>query len=74
VRVHPVTHDDLRALLALIGEYQRFYGNTAVDDEHNAEFFGRFVSGGDRGRLIAAYDDDGTPVGYTCLYWTYSSV
>ena len=74
MEVRPVTHDDLPALLGLIGDYQRFYGNTAVDGAHNAEFFGRFVAPSDRGMLIAAYDDDGAPAGYTCLYWTYSSV
>jgi GNAT superfamily N-acetyltransferase len=74
VDVRPVTRDDLPALLALIGDYQRFYGNAAVDDAHNAEFFGRFVAPSDRGMLIGAYDADGVPLGYTCLYWTYSSV
>ena len=74
MEVRPVTHDDLPALLALTGDYQRFYGNTAVDDGHNAEFFGRFVAPSDRGMLIGAYGDDGAPAGYTCLYWTYSSV
>ena len=74
MRVRPVGHDDLPALLALIADYQRFYGNTTPDDAHNAQFFGRFVTGGDRGMLIAAYHDDGAPAGYTCLYWTYSSI
>jgi len=74
VRIHPVTHDGLPALLSSIAEYQRFYGNTAPDDEHNAAFFGAFVAPSERGMLIAAYEEDGAVVGYTCLYWTYSSV
>ena len=82
MQVRPVTHADLPALLALIADYQRFYGNPAPDDEHNASFFGRFVTGGERGMLIGAYDDAGAaaaaagspPAGYACLYWTYSSI
>jgi len=72
--VRPVTRDDLPALLPLISDYQRFYGNAAPDDEHNAAFFGAFVAPSERGMLIAAYADDGAVAGYTCLYWTYSSV
>ena len=82
MQVRPVTHDDLPALLTLIADYQRFYGNPAPDDEHNATFFGRFVAPSERGMLIGAYDDAGAaaaaagwpPAGYACLYWTYSSI
>ena len=74
MEVRPVTRDDLPALLAPIADYQRFYGNATPDDEHNAAFFGAFVAPSERGLLIAAYDDDGAVAGYTCLYWTYSSV
>lgn len=74
VRVRAVTAEDLAALLPLIADYQRFYAGTARDDAHNAAFFGHFVAPSERGRLIGAYDADGTPAGYACLYWTYSSV
>jgi len=74
VQTRPVTHADLPALLPLIADYQRHYGNAAPDDDHNAAFFGAFVAPSERGMLIGAYDDDGAPAGYTCLYWTYSSV
>ena len=74
MQVRPVSHDDLPALLALIADYQRFYDNPAPDDDHNAAFFGRFVAPSERGMLLAAYDDDGAAAGYTCLYWTYSSI
>ncbi len=75
MQVRPVTHDDLPALLELIADYQRFYGNAAPDDEHNAAFFGGFVAPSERGMLIAAFDDeDGSVAGYTCLYWTFSSI
>jgi GNAT superfamily N-acetyltransferase len=74
VRIRRVDHADLPALLALIADYQRFYGNASPDDAHNAAFFGDFVAPSPRGMLIAAYDDDGSPAGYTCLYWTFSSI
>jgi len=74
VQVRPVTHADLAALLASIADYQRFYGNDAPDDDHNAWFFGRFVAPSERGMLIGAYDEDGSSAGYTCLYWTHSSI
>jgi GNAT superfamily N-acetyltransferase len=74
MKIRPVTRDDLPALLPLIADYQRFYGNAAPDDAHNAAFFGGFVAPSERGMLIAAYDDDGETAGYTCLYWTYSSI
>ncbi len=74
MRIRRVTHADLADLLALIADYQRHYGNTAPDDAHNAAFFGGFVAPSPRGMLIGAYDDDGAPAGYTCLYWTYSSI
>jgi GNAT superfamily N-acetyltransferase len=72
--VRPVSHDDLPALLELIADYQRFYGNAAPDDAHNAAFFGAFVTPSERGMLLGAYDDDGALAGYACLYWTYSSI
>ena len=74
MQVRPVTHADLPALLASIADYQRFYGNDAPDNDHNAWFFGRFVAGSERGMLIGAYDDNDAPAGYTCLYWTFSSI
>ena len=74
MRIRRVNHADLPALLALIAEYQRFYGNASPDDAHNAAFFGDFVTPSPRGMLIGAYDDDDRPVGYACLYWTFSSV
>jgi GNAT superfamily N-acetyltransferase len=74
VQVRPVTLDDLPALLAPIADYQRFYGHPSPDDDHNAAFFGRFVAPSERGMLLGAYDDDGAVAGYTCLYWTYSSI
>lgn len=76
VRVEALTQAGLPALLPLIADYQRFYGNDAPDDEHNAAFFGRFVAPSERGMLLAACEGDADvePAGYACLYWTYSSI
>jgi len=74
--VRPATAADLGALLALIADYQRFYAGSARDEAHNAAFFGRFVAPGNAGMIIGAFDADDTvpPAGYTCLYWTFSSI
>ena len=74
MQIRPVTTADMPDLLALIADYQRFYAGSARDDAHNAAFFGRFVAPSERGMLLGAYDDDGAPAGYACLYWTFSSV
>jgi GNAT superfamily N-acetyltransferase len=83
MQIRAATNADLPALLALIGEYQRFYADSARDDAHNAAFFGRFIAPSDVGMIIAAFededededeDDGSAPVGYACLYWTFSSV
>ena len=74
MRVRPVTRAELPGLLALIADYQRYYGNAAPRRQHNAACFGEFVAPSERGMLVAAHDEDGAPAGYTCLYWTYSSV
>jgi GNAT superfamily N-acetyltransferase len=75
VDVRPATARDLGPLLALIADYQRFYAGSARDDAHNAAFFGRFIAPSDAGLLIGAFEDGGLPpAGYTCLYWTFSSI
>jgi GNAT superfamily N-acetyltransferase len=72
--VRPATADDLPALLDLIADYQRSYGATAPDDDHNARFFSRFLAPSDAGLLLVAPDGDGAPAGYATLFWTFSSV
>jgi GNAT superfamily N-acetyltransferase len=76
IGVRPATAADLGALLVLIADYQRFYAGSARDEAHNAAFFRRFVAPGDAGMILAAFEEDGAqpPVGYACLYWTFSSV
>jgi GNAT superfamily N-acetyltransferase len=76
VQIRAATPADLRALLALIGDYQRFYAARTPGDDHNAAFFGRFIAPSEQGMIIGAFEDDVRlpPAGYTCLYWTFSSV
>ena len=73
--IHPVDAEGLDAVLPLIAGYQRFYGVSAPDDARNQAFWSRFtVPDGDRGVLLAAYDEDGGPVGFTTVYWTWESI
>ena len=73
VTVSPVRDADLAALLPLIAGYQRFY-ETEPDDARNRAFFSRFVAPSDDGVLLAAREDDGEPLGFATVYWTFSSV
>lgn len=68
-----VAADRLDELLPLIAAYQRFYEVEDVDDERNRAFFARFVVPSDDGMLIGAWRD-GAPIGYACLYWTFTSL
>lgn len=75
--VRPATAAELGLLLPLIADYQRFYAGSAREEAHNAAFFGRFVAPSDGGLLLGAFEEDagrGPPAGYSCLYWTFSSV
>lgn len=63
---------DLEAMLPLFAGYQRFYG-AEPDDDRNLAFFRRFVAPSDQGLLLIATDEDGEPLGFACLYWTFSS-
>src|SRR5262249_54122850 len=53
-------------------DYQAFY-EAQPDDERNRVYFRRFLAPSDHGLLIGAWDGD-QAVGFTCLYFTGSSV
>jgi GNAT superfamily N-acetyltransferase len=71
--IRPVAPDELELVLPLFADYQRFYGVKAPDIRTIAVFLRGFIAPSERGELIAAWDD-GRPVGFANLYWTFSSV
>jgi GNAT superfamily N-acetyltransferase len=73
VQVEPVSTEQLERLLPLIAAYQRFYEVADIDDERNRAFFRRFLAPSDDGMLLGAWDED-EPVGYACLYWSFTSL
>ncbi|MGC1165461.1 MAG: GNAT family N-acetyltransferase [Solirubrobacterales bacterium] len=72
VKIAPVTVAEYESLLPLIGAYQRFYEVEEIDEERNRAFFRRFLAPSDVGMLLGARDG-GELVGYSCLYWHFSS-
>jgi GNAT superfamily N-acetyltransferase len=73
VQVEPVSTEQFERLLPLIAAYQRFYEVADIDDERNRAFFRRFLAPSDDGMLLGAWDE-GEPVGYACLYWSFTSL
>ncbi|MGA8747083.1 MAG: GNAT family N-acetyltransferase [Solirubrobacterales bacterium] len=61
------------ALLPLIAAYQRFYEVDQIEAGRNRVFFRRFIAPSEDGLLLGAWDG-GQPVGYACLYWTFTSL
>jgi GNAT superfamily N-acetyltransferase len=85
VKVEPLAEGDFEGLLPFIAAYQRFYEVEEPDDDRNREFFRRFVAPSDEGEILVARaeggdggEDSGAEagaiLGYTCLYWHYSSL
>ena len=72
IRIGPVTPDEYEAFLPLLGDYQVFY-LAAPNEERNRAYFRRFLAPSDYGLLIGAWDGDDA-VGFTCLYFTGSSI
>src|SRR5215218_574482 len=73
LRIEPATEAQYETLLPMIAAYQEFYEADDIREERNRSFFRRFLSPSDDGMLIAAWRGEEL-VGYTCLYWTFSSV
>ena len=72
MEIRPIRADELTAALPLFAGYQRFYEVPDPSDDANLAFFGRFVDPSDDGILLGAFDGD-APVGFACVYWTFSS-
>ena len=73
LEIAPVAVEEFEELLPLIAAYQRFYEVEAIDEERNRTFFRRFVDPSEDGLLLGARSE-GRLVGYTCLYWHFSSL
>jgi GNAT superfamily N-acetyltransferase len=71
-QIAPVQAGEFERLLPLIAAYQRFYEADDIDEERNRAFFRRFLAPSRDGLLLDARDGDEI-VGYTCLYWHFSS-
>jgi GNAT superfamily N-acetyltransferase len=74
VDVTAVREEEFETLLPLIAAYQRFYEVDDVDADRNRFFFRRFLAPSEDGLLLAARDESGVILGYTCLYWHFSSL
>jgi GNAT superfamily N-acetyltransferase len=74
LRIEPIAGDQYETLIPMIAAYQGFYEAEDIRDDRNREFFRRFISPSDDGMLIGAWrETDMRLVGYTCLYWHFSS-
>ena len=73
LEIAPISNDEYEELLPLIAAYQRFYEADKIDEERNRVFFHRFLVPSDDGLLLGARSE-GRLVGYTCLYWHFSSL
>jgi GNAT superfamily N-acetyltransferase len=74
VAVSAVREEEFETLLPLIAAYQRFYEVDDPDTDRNRSFFRRFLAPSEVGELLAARAEDGTILGYACLYWHFSSL
>jgi GNAT superfamily N-acetyltransferase len=72
LRTEAITAEQFEALVPMIGAYQGFYEAEDIRTERNREFFRRFIAPSDDGMLIGAWRG-GRLLGYTCLYWHFSS-
>jgi GNAT superfamily N-acetyltransferase len=72
IRIAPVSEDEFEAFLPLFTDYQVFY-LAEPNEERNRAYFRRFIAPSDYGLLIGAWDGDDA-VGFTCLYFTGSSI
>jgi GNAT superfamily N-acetyltransferase len=73
IEVRPIRAGELEQALPFFAGYQSFYGVERPDDDRNLAFFGQFLEPSQAGLVLGAWDD-GTLVGFACLYWTFPSV
>lgn len=78
ITIEPVAPGRFEPLLPLIAAYQRFYGVEEIDEDRNRGFFRRFLAPSEDGMLLGAWEAGAAaaapPLGYACLYWSFSSL
>ena len=72
MKITAVSGDELPDVLPLIADYQRFYGVSDIDSARNHEFFTQFTGPNERG-ILHALRLDGTAVGFSTIYFSFSS-
>jgi GNAT superfamily N-acetyltransferase len=73
VRIEPISAQQMKTLLPMIADYQRFYEVEDIDEERNRTFFSRFLAPSEDGMLLGAWAREEL-VGYACLYWHFTSL
>ncbi len=74
LRIEPITIEQFERLLPLIAAYQRFYEADDISEDRNRAFFRRFLAPSEDGMLVGAWRmPDEELVGYSCMYWHFSS-
>lgn len=72
LRIEEISEEQFETLLPMIAAYQGFYEAGDIRTDRNRDFFRRFIAPSEDGMLIGAWRGEEL-VGYTCLYWHFSS-
>lgn len=71
--IEKLTTKNFNLLLPLVAKYQEFYNATDIDEQINRIHFYRFAEDDARG-VIHLYMADNLAVGFSTIYFNYSSV
>jgi GNAT superfamily N-acetyltransferase len=75
MNVHPAKHEEVEAIVPLMLAYCDFYEVEHPNEAALAEMAGSLIDAPDhQGFLLAAADDEGTPVGFAACGWKWSSL
>jgi hypothetical protein len=73
-KIVPVDEQNFSGLLKMMADYQRFYGVEEPDEEKNQRFFSHFIHHQDKGRQFLCFNGRGEAIGFSTLYYAFSSV
>ncbi len=71
--IEAVSKNNIEEVLPLIRKYQEFYKITTIDDDRNKIFFSQFGESGDNGCLFLYRNDEGKPIAFATVYFTFVS-